>query len=450
MSDPILMGGATGAGVSQEGRIFCYPYIGDAMTQYEFHPLADIFPMLSADELRALAADIGANGLVDPITLHDGAILDGRNRYAACLAAGVDPRFTTFDGPDALAFVLAKNLHRRHLTKTQLATLALDLLPALEERAQVRRAETQGRPSKLVAILPPVSEPHKARDEAAALVGVSPRYVSEAKAIAESSPELLAGMRNGSVTMQDAKKTARQAKIEDRKTSILARESVALSDATATVTKIDALDFLVALAPESADLLLTDPPYMTDVDDVATFAAEWVPLALSRVAPTGRAYVFTGAYPAELLAYLSVFETALPPGWTLDNVLVWTYRNTLGPSPKMGYKLNWQACFYLYGPDAPPLDCPVMLEQFTVHDVTAPDGRHGTRYHTWQKPNELAERIIRHATLPGQTVVDPFAGTGTFLSAAGRLARVGIGAERCNDMLDLCQDRGLRVIRNEG
>lgn len=31
MSDPILMGGATGAGVSQEGRIFCYLQIGGVM-----------------------------------------------------------------------------------------------------------------------------------------------------------------------------------------------------------------------------------------------------------------------------------------------------------------------------------------------------------------------------------------------------------------------------------
>lgn len=211
MSDPILMGGATGAGVSQEGRIFCYPYIGDAMTQYEFHPLADIFPMLSADELRALAADIGANGLVDPITLHDGAILDGRNRYAACLAAGVDPRFTTFDGPDALAFVLAKNLHRRHLTASQRATLAVDLLPRLEERAK----ERQGARHDLVANLPQGSVPHKARDEAAALVGVSPRYVSEAKAIAAASPELLAGMRDGSVTLQDAKRQTRNTTLRE-------------------------------------------------------------------------------------------------------------------------------------------------------------------------------------------------------------------------------------------
>lgn len=246
------------------------------------------------------------------------------------------------------------------------------------------------------------------------------------------------------ITTTGALRVGRVMDLERRKADILEREALSLADTPAAVRECDALAFLGDIAPASADLLLTDPPYMTDVPDVAAFAAEWVPLALSRIAPHGRAYIFTGAYPVEMLAYLNVLTRA--EGWALDNVLVWTYRNTLGPSPKMGYKLNWQACFHLYGPDAAPLDCPVMVEQFTVQDIAAPDGRHGNRYHTWQKPNELAERIIRHSTLPGAMVIDPFAGTGTFVSAAGRLGRVGMGADTSSEMLALCEARGLAVI----
>lgn len=184
-------------------------------TPLAFHPLADIFPMLPAGDLQALADDIAAHGLSQRITLHDGLILDGRNRYAACMAAGVEPQFEPFAGADPLAFVLSRNLHRRHLTPTQRAALAVDLLPRLEERAADRRAETQGRPSKLAANLPPVSEPREARQEAATLVGVGARYVSEAKAIATEAPELLAGMRDGSLTMQDAKRQVRQRQISE-------------------------------------------------------------------------------------------------------------------------------------------------------------------------------------------------------------------------------------------
>jgi SAM-dependent methyltransferase len=122
--------------------------------------------------------------------------------------------------------------------------------------------------------------------------------------------------------------------------------------------------------------------------------------------------------------------------------LVWTYRNTIGPKPKYDYILNWQAILYCRGPDAPPLECPELVEQLAVQDVNAPDGRLDGRYHTWQKPDELAERLIRHSTRPGELVLDPFAGTGTFLLAAARLGRKALGCDIAPDMLRIACERG--------
>lgn len=239
---------------------------------------------------------------------------------------------------------------------------------------------------------------------------------------------------------QEERKRQRQAK---REAEIAAQTKAA--EGSASVIQKDALEFLSDLEPESADLLLTDPPYMTDVDDITAFAESWVPLALSRLASTGRAYICTGAYPDELRAYLNVLH--VQNSFTVENVLVWTYRNTLGPSPSHRYKSNWQATFYLRGPDAPPLECPVMTEQFSVQDINAPDGRQGDRYHAWQKPDELARRFIEHSTQVGQLVIDPFAGTGTFVAAAKRLKRHARGSEIDLEMLALCEQRGLEVQR---
>jgi hypothetical protein len=186
------------------------------------------------------------------------------------------------------------------------------------------------------------------------------------------------------------------------------------------------------------DLLLTDPPYATDVEDIRTFAHDWLPAALEHVRPTGRAYVCIGAYPHELEAYLTADRGEM----TLAQVLVWTYRNTLGPAPAVDYKQNWQAVLYFRGPAAEPLNSPLMIEQFSVQDINAPDGRRGDRYHAWQKPDALGERFVRHATKPGELVLDPFAGTGTFLLAAARLGRDGMGCDLDPDQVALCLERG--------
>ncbi len=193
---------------------------------------------------------------------------------------------------------------------------------------------------------------------------------------------------------------------------------------------------------EPYDLLLTDPPYSTDVEDIESFAQSWLPNALEHVKPTGSAYVFIGAYPEELRAYLNV---EVPEHMTLKQVLIWTYKNTLGNNPKDRYKQNYQACLFYRGIKAPALDCPLTNEQWAVQEVNAPDGRLGDRYHAWQKPMELAERFIRHSTKNGNTVFDPFACTGTFLLAAAKLGRKGYGYEISRENAEIAQSRGIEI-----
>jgi hypothetical protein len=90
-------------------------------TELKFHPLAEILPLIEGEELNELVESVKANGLREPIVLYEGLILDGRNRYRACLAAGVEPRTVEFSGADATAFVRDENIHRRHLTVGQKA-----------------------------------------------------------------------------------------------------------------------------------------------------------------------------------------------------------------------------------------------------------------------------------------------------------------------------------------
>jgi site-specific DNA-methyltransferase (adenine-specific) len=215
-------------------------------------------------------------------------------------------------------------------------------------------------------------------------------------------------------------------------------ERSSLSEDNISIVKSDAISFLNSFDDNSVDLILTDPPYMTDIEDIGAFSESWLPLALSKLKNTGRAYVCVGAYPKELYAYS---KAAMP-----DQVLVWTYRNTLGPSPKDMYKQNWQAILYYKMLEVPDLSCPIMVEQFSVQDINAPDGRIGDRFHAWQKPIELGERFVRHSTKSGDLVIDPFCGTGTFLLAAASLGRIAQGADISDEMIKIAASRGCRVV----
>ncbi|MCW5879703.1 MAG: hypothetical protein KIS91_02030 [Anaerolineae bacterium] len=85
------------------------------------HPLSAAFPAMSDDEFDSLAEDIRRNGQREAGITYQGAVLDGWHRYRACVQAGIGFQAREFDGEDPVAFVLSRNLHRRHLTASQRA-----------------------------------------------------------------------------------------------------------------------------------------------------------------------------------------------------------------------------------------------------------------------------------------------------------------------------------------
>jgi DNA modification methylase len=422
----------------------------EAESHRKYHQVANIFPMIEGDEFDQLVADIATNGLKESIMLHpDGSIIDGRNRHRACIEADVKPDFRTWDGDGSLlSFVLSVNLHRRHLTSSQRAALAVEILPILEDEAKQRQQEAgrkygEGYPKESQEVEQLIAQPlerqPQSRDDAATMTNSNRQYVSDAKRIHEANPEAFSRIKAGEITISEFKRDEKSAALERKKQEIAAQ--VREQPNQPVVTKADWREWLES--QPQCDLLLTDPPYMTEIEDIHGFAKEWLSFALGKVKSTGRAYIFTGAYPVELHAYLEADRA----GFELANILVWTYKNTLGPTPSRDYKQNWQAILYFRGPDAPALDCPIMNEQFSVHEVNAPDGRLGDRYHTWQKPDALAERLIRHSTKEGDLILDPFTCTGTFVLAAARLGREGRGCDISHDNLLIAESRGCRYAK---
>jgi hypothetical protein len=113
--------------------------LAKADASIEFHPIADIFDLLEGEEFDELVKDISEHGLQLPIIKHEGKILEGRNRYRACLKSGVAPIFNTFSGTDPVAYVISMNVRRRHMTSRQKQD-ALAKLFKLKPKLSARQA----------------------------------------------------------------------------------------------------------------------------------------------------------------------------------------------------------------------------------------------------------------------------------------------------------------------
>jgi hypothetical protein len=161
------------------------------MTDYKVHPVADLFPMLPDDELRDLAEDIKVRGQLQPIVLDKAgkAILDGRNRFAACKLAGVEPEFVVYQGDDPDGYALAVNIVRRNMTKGQQAIVVAKAIAS----AGVKKLNTRSAGKEL---------------------GMSNARIGQANAILAYAPDLADGILSNAVRFDAAYETAKQRKNE--------------------------------------------------------------------------------------------------------------------------------------------------------------------------------------------------------------------------------------------
>lgn len=182
------------------------------MKPIEFHPLAELLPMMPDDELAELAADIKANGQKEQIVTLDGMILDGRGRYLGCTKAKVKPDTRKYDrlidGPDPAAFVLSSNVFRRHLTTAQRAIVLAEL------RGKQRPVGNLA-PNGAKLGRPPEAE--RSLDEAAAQAKVPERTLDRATKVVESAaPAVVAAVKSGDVSLSDAAAVADLPKSEQK------------------------------------------------------------------------------------------------------------------------------------------------------------------------------------------------------------------------------------------
>ena len=112
--------------------------------EYPISDLARIFPDMPPEDFARLVASIREDGLMDPITVWQGRVIDGRHRYAACAEAGVERRFAYLDDDaDPLRYILATFGHSGCQTNRYFPTYGVLHLNAQSVRLGVGMVSTK-------------------------------------------------------------------------------------------------------------------------------------------------------------------------------------------------------------------------------------------------------------------------------------------------------------------
>jgi site-specific DNA-methyltransferase (adenine-specific) len=459
------------------------------------HPAADAWPMMDDQRYEELRADIEMNGQREPITLCDGMILDGRNRYRACVDLDIEPLTRDYAG-DPWAYAWSLNGARRDLESTVRALIfkrcedgsakwAKRLEKIAEDGNRKKAAAAKERPRDEGGRLkprpevdhddPPVEKKpkeHVAREARAAEAKVSPATMARADQIAKR-PDLEKKVVDGEMkpaeALREIRSEKRRKELEQAAEAAKASHS---SDRPAwSLLNMDVLDGLEAVRDEHgpARLIFTDPPYNIGIDygdgekaDLLTpqaymkWVRQWFSLCWDCLTDDGSMWVMIGdEYAAEYCTELKA------TGFTVRSWIKWY--ETFGVNCSNKFNRTSRHIFYAVKDSS--------LFVFNPEPVTRPsdrqakygDSRAAAGGKIWddvwqiprltgtcaeripdfptQLPLALVQPIVLCASMPGDLVVDPFNGSGTTGVAAIRNGRKYVGIEKSEKFADMATMR---------
>jgi DNA modification methylase len=466
--------------------------MASTISQLKAHPAAESFPMMDDGRYGELLADIRENGQREPITLCDGMILDGRNRYRACLEAGVEPITRNFDG-DPWAFAWSLNGARRDLEEIVRALIyrrcqegsakwAKRLAKIAEEGNRKKSEAAKGNTNAAKHRTKTVADHHDlrvksgknvAREARAADAKVSPATMGRADQIAKR-PDLAKKVIDGEIKPAEALREIRSAKRRQELEEAAAKAAAVQHERDRpawSILNVDVMDGLESVRDEHgpARLIFTDPPYNIGIDygsgedaDRLTDAAymkwvrQWFALCWDCLTDDGSLWVMIGdEYAAEYAVELKA------TGFTIRSWIKWY--ETFGVNCSNKFNRTSRHIFYAVKDESRFLFNPEPVTRPSDRQTKYGDSRAAAGGKLWddvwqiprltgtcaeripdfptQLPLALVEPIVLCASMPGDLVVDPFSGSGTTGVAATRNGRKYVGIEKSEKFADIASMR---------
>jgi len=235
------------------------------------------------------------------------------------------------------------------------------------------------------------------------------------------------------------------------------------------ITALNTRDF-----PSKIDLTFLDPPFNQDkaykaCDDNLPAAEYWA--GMQAVATKVHALTSEGGAIYFMQREKNtefVLQCLREAGWTFQNLIIWKKKTSAIPGSKRFGKHYQIIAFATKGktprvfnrlridPPLPPEykharkngifvtdvwnDIRELTSGYFAGDEALRDTT-GKRLHKQQAPLQLLLRIVLSSTKPGDTVLDPFAGSGTTLIVAEQLERKSVGIELDPFNVELIQNR---------
>ncbi|MGH9981074.1 MAG: DNA modification methylase [Nitrososphaeraceae archaeon] len=425
-----------------------------------------LVPPLTPREFTNLKQSIKENNgnSIPIIVTKEGIILDGNNRYKACLELGLEPRIEIQDFSNPLLekeFIITINLHRRHLNQFQISELGYKLEEIEEQKARMRQLKNL----KNVRDTHPISsslasndaneqeeedregEKGKVSKIIANKIGQSStKYERNKKIIEQGSEEQKENLREGKEStnkiyneiVKAQKKEELLKKVKTSLSSLLTQDEN--NNSNNNSNNFNTYQLLLGdltekgkeILEESIDLIFTDPPYSTESIPIYS---ELESLANRVLKPGGSLVTYVGQH--NLPEILDIF--------TSHNLKYWwpiAVKHT-GPTKAFHQRkvfVLWKPLLWFVKGEKLTLPSPVSALNDYLYDYIQSKPPEKI-LHPWQQSTVEAEHIIKKLTVENQIVLDPLMGSGTTGIAALSLKRRFIGIEKDREKFLIAESR---------